>query len=201
MEFYRVLNWDPAATDATENGHPLFVWPDQGNGRVDDPAAEYRVLYVGSHPEAAVAEALGRFPTWAQGVLDVPRAAPAGSRKALVKYTGTPRVLDLDDPRVLLDLGLHPSQVITREYAATREWARSIYESNQHDGVSWWSFYGSQWASVGLWDWSSLTVDDDPEILTLDHPAVEGAAAEILRPIVRKHERPGPNAGKYRSSR
>ena len=83
---------------------------------MDDPVAEYLVLYVGSHPEAAVAEALGRFPVWTSGVLDVPRAAPAGSRKALVRYTGIPKALDLDDPRVLLDLGLRPSQVITRDY-------------------------------------------------------------------------------------
>ena len=86
MEFYRVLNWNPSATDPTENGHPLFVWPDRGHGRMDDPAAEYLVLYVGSHPEAAVAEALGRFPVWGPGVLD------------------------LDDPRVLLDLGLPPAR-------------------------------------------------------------------------------------------
>ncbi|MCC9145203.1 MULTISPECIES: RES family NAD+ phosphorylase [unclassified Arthrobacter] len=183
MEFYRVLNWDPSATDASENGHPLFVWPDQGNGRVDDPTRDYLVLYVGSHPEAAVAEALGRFPIWKPAVLDVPRAAPAGSRKALVKYVGTPRLLDLDDPGVLLDLGLRPSQIVTREYAVTQQWSRTIFETNQHDGVSWWSFYGSQWASIGLWDWTSLSVEGDPEILTLDHPAVEAAAAEIVRTI------------------
>ncbi|MET4062138.1 hypothetical protein ABIB35_003718 [Arthrobacter sp. UYP6] len=31
--------------------------------------AEYLLLYVGSHPEAAVAEALGRFPVWCQFAL------------------------------------------------------------------------------------------------------------------------------------
>jgi hypothetical protein len=29
-----------------ENGHPLYIWPRQGAGRVDDPDREYTVLYV-----------------------------------------------------------------------------------------------------------------------------------------------------------
>jgi len=183
VEFYRVLNWNPRAASPAENGHPLFVWPRQGSGRVDDPAGDYLVLYVGSDPESAVAEAFGRFPPWRPAILDAPPAAPPGTKKALVKYTGTPRLLDLDDPAVLLDLGLRPSQVVTRDYDVTRTWAREAYETGRYEGLSWWSYYGPQWSSVGLWDWSSLTVDGDPEVLSLSHPAVEAAAAEILRII------------------
>lgn len=183
MEFYRVLNWNPDAQDPSENGHPLYVWPRQGSGRFDDPEGEYLVLYVGSDPESAVAEAFGRFSVWKAAILDVPRATLPGTRKALVKYTGEPRLLDLDDAQVLLDLGLRPSQVVIRDYDITRAWAREIFGAGTHQGLSWWSYYGSQWSSVGLWDWSSLSVDGDPEILSLDHPAVQAAAQEIARPI------------------
>ncbi|MBG6184908.1 hypothetical protein IWX65_002886 [Arthrobacter sp. CAN_A214] len=186
MEFYRVLNWNPAARTPSENGHPLFVWPAQGHGRVDDPADDYLVLYVGSDQDGAVAEAFGRFPVWSPAILEVPAAAPTGTKKALVKYTGTPHILDMDDPRVLADLGLRPSQVINRDYKTTQQWARSVFDTGKHDGLSWWSFYGAQWSSIGLWNWRSLSVEGDPEVLTLSHPAVELAAAEIARTITPK---------------
>ncbi|WP_314195244.1 hypothetical protein [uncultured Arthrobacter sp.] len=55
MEFWRVLNWHPDAQDPSQNGHPLYTWPRQGAGRVDDPDREYLVLYVGRLVAAASA--------------------------------------------------------------------------------------------------------------------------------------------------
>lgn len=183
MDFFRVLNWDPSAADAAQNGNPLYVWPRQGGGRVDDPAHEYLVLYVGSTAEAAIAEAFGRFPRWKPAVLAPPPGAPAGSRKALAHYVGSPSVLDLDDPFALADLGLRPSQVIARDRDATQQWARAIYDEGKYDGISWWSFYGAQWSSFGLWDWTSLVLAELPEVLDLDHPLLRAAAAVIARPV------------------
>ncbi|MDJ0459327.1 hypothetical protein PUN71_019155 [Arthrobacter sp. NQ7] len=81
MEFWRVLNWHPDASDPSQNGHPLYIWPRQGVGRVDDPDHEYLVVYVGDSAEGAVAEAFGSYPRWDENILDPPPATPAGTLK------------------------------------------------------------------------------------------------------------------------
>jgi len=182
---YRVCVVHPDARRVTDNGHPLFVWPRQGAGRVDDPAGDYLVLYLAASPEAAVAEALGRYPRWTPPVLAVPPAAPPGSVLALAAYDGEPRVCDLDDARRLGSLGLRPSRVVTRERAVTQAWARRLYETGEWAGVSWWSAYDADWTSIGLWDRSALSVASVAP-LALDQPAVVAAAERILRPIARR---------------
>lgn len=183
MEFWRVLNYNAAAADPSSNGHPLYIWPRQGAGRVDDPDHDYLILYVGDSAEGAIAEAFGSYSAWRPEILDPPPAAPAGTVKALVRYEGDPAILDLDDPGVLQDWALRPSSVVSRDRASTQQWARSMYETGDYAGVSWWSFYEPRWASYGLWDTSALTVVGTPEVLTLSHPAVEEAAALIRRAI------------------
>lgn len=183
MDFWRVMNWHPDAKDPSRNGHPLYIWPRQGAGRVDDPDHEYLVLYVGDSAEGAVAEAFGSYPRWTEAILDPPPAAPAGTQKALVKYSGDLAILDLDDPEVLQEWSLRPSSVVSRDRASTQQWSRSMYDTGDYAGVSWWSFYEPRWASFGLWDVSGLTVAGDPEPLTMDHDAVQDAAALIRRVI------------------
>lgn len=182
---YRVCVVHPDARRATDNGHPLYVWPRQGAGRIDDPAGGYRVLYAATGREAAVAEALGRYPRWTPPVLAAPPAAPPGSVLALVSYDGAPAVCDLDDAGRLLALQLRPSRVVTRDRAVTQAWARRLYDTGEWEGVSWWSAYDAEWTSVGLWDHSSLSVVDVTP-LRLDDPAVVAAAERILRPIARR---------------
>ena len=70
MQFWRVFNWNPEARTPQKNGHPLYVWPYQGNGRVDDPEHDYLVLYVADSPEGAAAEAFGHYVRWTPAVLD-----------------------------------------------------------------------------------------------------------------------------------
>lgn len=183
MDFWRVMNWNPGAADPSKNGHPLFIWPRQGAGRVDDPDHDYLVLYVGDTAEGAIAEAFGSYASWTPAVLEPPPTAPAGTVKALVKYAGDPAILDLDDPEVLRDWSLRPSSVVSRDRPSTQQWARSMYNSGDYAGVSWWSFYEPRWASFGLWDVSGLMVAEPPEVLSLDHDAVLEAAALIRRNI------------------
>lgn len=183
MDFWRVLNWHPSASDPSVNGHPLYIWPRQGAGRVDDPDRGYKVLYVGDSPEGAVAEAFGRYSTWTPDILAPPPGAPYGARKALVRYTGDPAILDLDDPEVLQEWSLRPSGVVSRDRDSTQQWARSIHDTGRFDGLSWWSFYEPRWASIGLWKNSGLTVAGTPEPLTIDHDAVQEAASMIRRVI------------------
>ncbi len=184
--FWRVITWSPDAPSGV-NGHPLFIWPWQGQSRIDDPQGEYQVLYVGDCPEVAVAEALGRFQTWSSVVLDPAPAAPAGSVRALVAYEGEPVLCDLDDPHQLGVLGLRPSRVVTRKRAVTQAGARAVYDTRaianpKVDGISWWSSYDPDWASIGLWRPEALTVVD-VEPLTVDLPATVRAAEVLLRLI------------------
>ncbi|MBG0738886.1 RES family NAD+ phosphorylase [Paeniglutamicibacter antarcticus] len=183
MEFWRVLNYHPAAADSTANGHPLYIWPRQGFGRIDDPDRDYLVLYVGDSPAGAIAEALGGFSVWKPEVLDPPPGAPVGTVKALVKYTGNPVILNLDDPQALQDWSLRPSSVVSKDRPSTQQWARSMYETGDYAGLSWWSYYDPIWASFGLWDITGLTVDGAPEPLTLGHAAVQDAASIIRRTL------------------
>lgn len=185
MAFFRVFVHHPDARGPRDNGHPLFVWPRQGAGRLDDPAGEYRVLYLAATAEAAVAETLGRYPRWTPQVLAGPPAAPAGSTLALARYDGTPQVLDLDDARRLVTWRLRPSSVVTRDRAVTQAWARRIHLAGEWDGVSWWSAYDATWTVLGLWRYGTLTVAE-VEPLSLTHPALTAAAERLMRPLARR---------------
>jgi hypothetical protein len=175
--------WRRGETDPQRNGHPLYVFPRQGAGRVDDPEGEYAVLYVCDSPAGAVAEALGDYARWTSAVLAPPPAAPRGSTLALVQLSGKPEVLDLDDPAVLVEEGLRPSRVVSRDRAVTQAWAKRIHDRSGYAGVSWWSYRDPRWAALGLWDHAGLSVAAEPEPLTLGHPALLDAAAVLPRVV------------------
>lgn len=191
--YYRVGIYSETAQSPDENGHPLFRWPHQGAGRIDDPRKEYLVLYLADTAEAAVAEVFGRFPEWRSAIFDVPPGAPQNSRRALFSYRGEPRICDLDDPHRLVDYGLRPSRVVTRDRAVTQEWARAIYERESPEserefaGLSWWSYYNPDWSSLGLWD-VDLAVED-VEVLSLESLVVQETAFEIARVVEEKNRR------------
>jgi len=182
-DFWRVTNWHPDARDPSDNGHPLYVWPYQGKGRVDDPDGDYSVLYVGDSPQGAIAETFGRYAEWSATLLATPRKTPKGTVKALIQYRGDPAILDLDDPIELSQLGLRPSGVVSRRRAQTQQWARAIYDKEEHQGISWWSYYDPRWASFGLWDYSGLSVVGTPTPLDMGNPLVQEAADIIKRVI------------------
>jgi RES domain len=179
--YYRVFPFLASAA-AGEAGSALYI-PPQGAGRLDNPDL-YSVLYLGNSPAGAIAEAFGRFPEWTSAML---RGSPAltGSVRVLARYDLDPRepVCDLDDPRQLLRLKLRPSEVVSRDYARTRAWARRIHGSRAWAGISWWSHYDPQWTSVGLWKTDRLSLAAIRE-LHLNDPAVLDAARIIVRPIV-----------------
>jgi hypothetical protein len=49
--------------------------------------------------------------------------------------------------------------------------------------VRWWSYYGSQWASFGLWNIRRLKLEE-VKLLRLDDPAILDASRTIARRIV-----------------
>jgi hypothetical protein len=178
--FYRVLPYLDTAR-AGEPGHPLYLPPSRGSNRVDNPG-HYQVLYLADAPAGAVAEAFGSFSRWNRGLF---RGTPSLSRsvRALVSYEldeGV-AVCDLDDADALVEWGLRPSEVVTRNRAVTQSWALKLYETGRYAGVRWWSYYDPRWGSVGLWDSRPLTVVDVAVLEDLLHPAMVEAAAVLCR--------------------
>jgi hypothetical protein len=142
------------------------------------------VFYASSAAAGAVAEAFGRFPEWTPAILEGSPALP-GSSRGIARYglAETARICDLDDPGQLAALGLRPSDIVSRDYARTRDWARRIYQGGDWSGVRWWSYYDPRWASVGLWRVDGLRLLE-ARVLRLDDGAVMEAARTIARRIV-----------------
>lgn len=185
MLVYRVFPYLPTAGPG-EPGHPLYEHHPQRGGRVDHP--DYYVWYLGRQPEAAVGETFGNHQLWEQSMFDFP--SMPGARRALGVYVlpDDLRLLDLDDPRVLLERSLRPTQVVTRNLAVTQAWGHAIWaEHDPHDraerrwqAVQWWSYHHPTWTVLAAWARPEL---DHVEPLTLDHPAVTEAARALLRPL------------------
>lgn len=180
--FFRCGYFVPSAA-AGEMGHPLYVPSRQGRGRVDDPLHEYRVLYVADAPEAAVAEAFGDFAVWTPVLFDPPPLLPDAER-AVFEYEMAPSVCDLDDPKTLLEFGLRPSQVVSRDRDLTQRWARQIYDTGAYSGVSWWSYRDPRWASYGLWRYDDARPVAVTLLTSLGHPFIRAAADVLLRQLV-----------------
>lgn len=174
MLVYRVFPFDPAARRATQAGHPLYVHPDQGLGRLDNPD-HYRVRYLAVEPTAAMAEAFDGHTIWQPAMLRFPQL-PNAVRALGVYRLDDERypLLDLDDARNLLDRGLRPTQVVARNRPTTQAWARRVYDEGRWAGVRWWSYHRPQWTVVGLWADAALDVVAVQSIA--GHPGLEDAA-------------------------
>jgi hypothetical protein len=109
-----------------------------------------------------------------------------GSAMAIASYRlpDSAPVCNLDDPLQLRELGLRPSDVVSRDYARTRAWAFRIYQERRWIGVRWWSYYDPQWSSIGLWDTRQLVLED-VRGLRLDDAALIEAARIVARRIIR----------------
>ncbi len=177
MKLYRVFPHHPGAR-SDEPGGPLHV-PQQGRSRIDNPDI-YRVLYASDDPAGAVAEVfnVGDYrQRWSPAMLR-PRGggAPAIATLELSKRI---HVIDLDDAAKLVELRLRPSDVVTRDYTATRAWAKRVYALRRFAGVRWWSYHDARWGSIGIWRNREHLRCLAVEPLGIDHPAVR-AAAEAL---------------------
>lgn len=176
---YRVFPWVTGAVAGAPGG-PLHVPRErQGVGRHDNPG-RYGALYVSRSAESAIAERIQAFR--GQTLTDADLQLVGGARYALATFAEVQdRVVDLDDPAELLARALRPSKVATHDRAVTRAWARSIFDEGVN-GFSWWSSLESSWANVTLFAErvvDRIVIVKPPEVLTLDHPAVELAAETI----------------------
>jgi len=151
---YRVFPWNRGARKGRP-GHPLTIASgSQGFGRLDNPDL-YGVVYASDSAVGACAEVFGQVRDWDAGMLRISRVGPAAL--ATLALTDD-RVLDLDDPRTLLDRGLRPSRVVTRQREITQAWAAHIFAEQAWTGVSWWSFWEPDWTSLGVWEPRALRV-------------------------------------------
>lgn len=152
---------------------------DQGAGRHDYPDA-YGVLYLSRHSVSPVAEHLRalRIRTVTDRHLE---RESARLSLATVDDAELRDLLDLDDPRNLLQRSLRPSRVATTNRELTQPMAVAIYEEGV-PGFEWWSTIEASWINVTLFEdrvTDRLTIVGEPEPLTLDHPAVRQAAEAV----------------------
>lgn len=173
MNLYRVF---PHNSDAApdELGGAFYI-PQQGRGRIDNPD-DYAVLYVADAAPGAVAEVFN-FGDYRQKWTNAMLRPRGGAYMSIATYTlkETSSFCDLDGTPRLAQLDLRPSQIVTRDYAVTKNWAKRIYEAQQFIGIRWWSYHDARWGSLGIWQKSNLECTSI-ERLTLDHPAVTTAA-------------------------
>ena len=177
--FYRVFPAVPGVGTA-ESGGPLHVPRfDQGGGRHDNPD-HYGALYASRLPVAPVAERIKDLR--ARALTERPLSRE-GARLSLVAIDDSllEPLVDLDDPRTLLERSLRPSAVATSIRDVTQPIALSVYRDGMA-GLEWWSTIEASWINVTLFDdrvTGRLRVIGDPEPLTLDHPAVREAAEAV----------------------
>ncbi len=176
---YRVFPAVPGAA-ATEPGGPLHVPRfDQGRGRHDNPDV-YGALYTSRLPVAPVAERIQDLR--ARRISDR-HLSREGARLTLVAMdeSAVEPLVDLDDPRTLVERSLRPSTVATAEREVTQPIALSLYRDGMA-GLEWWSTIEASWINVTLFEDRAagrLALAGEPEPLTLDHPAVREAAEAV----------------------
>lgn len=189
MLAHRVTWVDPGwrAMGAEDAFHPLWVPVDrQGGGRFDN-RHRYVALYAATSPQAAVGEAFANASRWIEA--EVTREKE-GRPRCLVTLDIADHapLLDLDDARTLVELGLRPSDVARRNRDHTQEIALSLWlerPRTETRGLRWRSYWRPEWEVVVLWSddldppWFPFVTVVAVEDLRMDHPAVV-LAAEVL---------------------
>lgn len=177
MRLWRALPHDDRAGHDHPGGALWFSRQQQGDGRHDNPEI-YGCLYVAEDPLSAVAEQLAPFR--GSGTLMPSMLIRFGLPLALAAVEvadGLP-VVDLDDPRVLDEEGLRPSQVATRVRSATQLQAAEIYAAHEDAvAIRWWSTLEASWLNWTLFDRAASALESVETVrLDLGNPVVVEAA-------------------------
>ena len=147
---------------------------------MDNPE-HYLTLYASDAPAGAVAEAFGNHETWTPQLLAGRSDLPGSARALATLDAGQIQIVDLDDPRCLVERSLRPSAIVSRDRGLTQSWALRVFGERKWSGARWWSHYDSRWGSYGLWDLTGVRVLEIAP-LTADHSALVEAAAVLSRP-------------------
>lgn len=190
MILYRVLAYDSSAAPGSI-GSVDYIHHSAGQGRLDNPT-EYTCLYLAESPAGAIGESFQNLAIWSDGMFQTPYL-PTGKR-ALAHFSVPDRlaVLDLDDPRNLLDNALRPTQVVSPVRTETQSWALRLFREpalrggRKWDAIRWWSFVFPKWGVLGVF----LPVGgripytcECIEPLHVGHSAVRDAATSMNRRI------------------
>lgn len=172
---------DPAARP-----QPLAVDRErQGAGRHDNPDV-YAALYLSREPVSAVAEFLQAFRGRTIG--DRVFARPDGRHITLASLDegGLPRLVDLDDPSVLVRIGWRPSEVATAVRQTMQRLALELFRA-EAAGLSWWSTLEAAWTNVTLFDVRIPRLPDvvGVERLGVEHEVVNAAADRLGVTLIR----------------
>jgi hypothetical protein len=169
-----------AGAEPAEPGGPFHVPRfDQGRGRHDNPDS-YGALYLSRVPISPVAEVLRehRGRPFIESIL---LSEDARLSLASIDERELSALLDLDDPRNLVRRELRPSRMATRNRDFTQPIALRLYDEGV-EGFEWWSTIEASWINVTLFEdrvTDRLTVAEEPEPLTLEHPIVREAAEAV----------------------
>lgn len=175
MILRRCFTWDEQARSRAPGGPIWFARPYQGDGRHDNPAS-YGCLYASESETAAVVEQLAQF----QGSVFVPgmltkRGLPLAL--ASIDLSDSERLIDLDDPGVLVSEALRPSLVATYRRAVTQPQALELFGRHPDAaGLRWWSTREALWANYTIFDRARTSLRlVEVRALTPDDPAVVAA--------------------------
>jgi len=177
---YRVFPWDKASTGSGLGG-PLYVpRAAQGQGRHDLPSRD-GVLYSSKSPVSAIAEWIQMFRT--RPLRSVHFGPTHGLVRALARLElpDTVSLVDLDDPRVLVEHSIKPSELMTHARQMTQKWTARLYGQG-HPGFFWPSTLESQWINATLFETrvrDHLKLVGQSQGLTTDMPEVRQAAAAL----------------------
>lgn len=173
---YRVFPLDPA-----EEPEPLAVARTlQGGGRHDNPD-DYTALYLSRQPISAIAERIQAFRGGGMTATDLRLSDGRVLAVAQIDDSGVPPLVDLDDPRVLVDIRRRPSEVATGRRRATQALALERFQAGAV-GLSWWSTLEAEWTNVTLFD---VRLPEGAlrtlgfTVLTTSHPSLIAAADRL----------------------
>lgn len=176
-EAYRAFPWSPDARAREIGGVAWVARAEQGLGRHDAPE-RYGAIYLSESPLSSVCEALRRF-----------RYRPL--RPEMLRRGGMPlslcgfrlpagaELIDLDEPGILVEHGLRPSQIAAGDRPATQATARALHDRHPAAvGLRWWGTLEAEWINWTLFD---TRLGDGlepgrPAVLRVDDPLVREAA-------------------------
>ena len=148
MDLFRVFNWDGRSQGEAPRGPFCIARDRQGAGRHDIPERD-GALYGSVNPVSAVAEAIQMFRNQILEEGDFEREN--GLVQALAHFRLAPglHLVDLNDPVVLKEMQVRPSEIATLERPRTQAICRRLHEKGVA-GFTWWSTLEASWVNATL---------------------------------------------------
>lgn len=189
--FWRVFPWDALARPG-DPFTPQYVLPAgaQTGGRFDlpDTPTHYLALEEPAHALAEVLQSLrGKRMIRSGHLRRKERGRPGRYHPLALAETWLPEALfealpDLGEPQTLVDLGIRPDHLSSRDRLVTQRISRRLHDEHGLMGFRWWSAFGGQWHVALLYmdrvDPMAIHYEE-PDPLHLAHPVVHAAAAEL----------------------